>query len=386
MSAEVPFSGLAAKWTGQLKHQITHANRLFLFTVVIPTMLSLLYFGLIKSDVYVSESRFVVRSPERPIQTGLGAIIQGAGFSRSLDDTYSVHDYMLSRDALNSVNTRFDFRTAFTRKGVDLFSRFNPLGLDNSLESLYIYYQSRIAVYLNASSSISTLKTRAFTASDARKLNEMLLQRAEALINRLNERGRIDLIRYARREVAIAERKSKEAALALSMFRNKNGVFDPVGQSALQLQQVAKLQDELIATKTQLSQVSAFTPESPQIPVLQQRVSAIQTEIERETAKVTGEATGSDPSLTSKAVEYERLSLERAFAEKQLGAAMASLEQARNEAQRKQLYLERIVQPNKPDIAIEPQRIRSILTTFIVGLIAWGILTLLLAGIREHHD
>lgn len=386
MSAEVPFFKLAAKWTGQLQQQIIHANRLFLFTVVVPTLLSLLYFGLIKSDVYVSESRFVVRSPERPIQTGLGAIIQGAGFARSLDDTYSVHDYMLSRDALNSVNNRFDLRKAFTRSGVDLFSRFNPLGLDNSFESLFLYYQQRIEVYMNTSSSISTLKTRAFVASDARQLNDMLLQRAEDLINRLNERGRNDLIRYAQREVAVAERKSKESALALSLFRNKNGVFDPVGQSALQLQQIAKLQDELIATKTQLSQVSAFTPESPQIPVLQQRVSAIQSEIERETAKVTGEATGSDPSLTSKAVEYERLSLERAFAEKQLGAAMASLEQARNEAQRKQLYLERIVQPNTPDVATEPQRIRSIFTTFLVGLIAWGILSILVTGLKEHHD
>lgn len=154
----------------------------------------------------------------------------------------------------------------------------------------------------------------------------------------------------------------------------------------MQLQQVAKLQDELIATKTQLAQVTAFTPESPQIPVLQQRVSAIQSEIDTETAKITGKSTGSDPSLTSKAVEYERLSLDRSFAEKQLAAAMASLEQARNEAQRKQLYLERIVQPNKPDIAIEPQRIRAILTTLAVGVVVWGILSMLFAGIREHHD
>lgn len=65
---------------------------------------------------------------------------------------------------------------------------------------------------------------------------------------------------------------------------------------------------------------------------------------------------------------------------------MASLEQARNEAQRKQLYLERIVQPNKPDIAIEPQRIRAILTTLAVGVVVWGILSMLFAGIREHHD
>lgn len=361
-------------------------NPLFLLTVLVPTLFSIVYFGLIKSDVYVSESRFVVRSPERPIQTGLGAIIQGAGFSRSLDDTYSVHEYMYSRDALHAVDKLLDLRKAFRRDGVDLFSRFNPLGFDNSFESLYQYYQSKLEINLNAVTSISILKTRAFTASDATGINELLLQRAEELVNRLNERGRNDLIRYAMVEVSAAEKKSRETALALSTYRNRNGVFDPVGQSALQLQQVAKLQDELIATKTQLMQVKAFTPESPQIPVLQQRVSAIQSEIDTETAKVTGRATGSDPSLTSKAVEYERLSLERLFAEKQLGAAMASLEQARNEAQRQQLYLERIVQPNTPDIAIEPQRLKAVLTTFVVGLLVWGILSLLIAGVREHHD
>jgi capsular polysaccharide transport system permease protein len=320
------------------------------------------------------------------MQTQLGAIIQGAGFSRSLDDIYSVHDYMLSRDALSSVNMRFDLRKAFTRKGVDLFSRFNPLGFDNSLESLFLYYQQHVDVFLNSSSSISTLKTRAFTPSDAYRLNEILLQQAEDLINRLNERGRNDLIRYALREVADAERKSRIASLALSDFRNKHGVFDPVGQSALQLQQVAKLQDELIATKTQLAQVKAFTPLNPQIPVLEQRVSALQQEINEENAKITGVSGNKSQSLTNKAVEYERLSLDRVFAEKQLAAAMASLEQARNEAQRKQLYLERIVQPNSPDIAIEPHRMKAVLTTLVVGLVVWGIFSMLFAGIREHHD
>jgi capsular polysaccharide transport system permease protein len=95
---------------------------------------------------------------------------------------------------------------------------------------------------------------------------------------------------------------------------------------------------------------------------------------------------GGGSSLTNKAADFERLALERAFADKQLGAALASLEQARNEAQRKQLYLERIVQPNKPDMAIEPRRIRNILATFLLGLIVWGVLSMLLAGVREHQD
>jgi capsular polysaccharide transport system permease protein len=78
------------------------------------------------------------------------------------------------------------------------------------------------------------------------------------------------------------------------------------------------------------------------------------------------------------------LALDRAYADKQLAGALTALDAARSEAQRKQLYLERVVQPNLPDVAIEPKRLRSVVVIFVLGLVAWGILTLLVASVREH--
>jgi capsular polysaccharide transport system permease protein len=48
--------------------------------------------------------------------------------------------------------------------------------------------------------------------------------------------------------------------------------------------------------------------------------------------------------------------------------------------------LERIAQPSLPDAALEPRRMRSILSIFVAGLVAWGVLSMLLAGVREHKD
>ncbi|NMW18880.1 MAG: hypothetical protein HKK66_07665 [Chlorobiaceae bacterium] len=381
MCSTIPLKSKSFTLLKQLKTRLAKINSLFLGTVIIPTLLSIIYFGFIASDIYISESRFVVRNPERQIPTGLGAIIQGAGFSRSQDDTYNVQEFMLSRDALSKINYQINLREAFARSGIDIFSRFNALGLDNSIEALFRFYQNHVEINLNTSSSIAVLKVKAFNTDDAYRMNEMLLQMGEQFINRLNERGRQDLIRFASSEVDIAVEKAKAASRKLSTFRNKQGIFDPEKQSGLQLQQISKLQDELIASKTQLSQVQAFTPDSPQLPALKNRIGSIQASIESEMAKVAGGST----SLTNKAVEYEMLALERAVADKQLAAAMASLEQARSDAQRKQLYLERIVQPNKPDIAIEPYRLRGILSVFLLGLVVWGILTMLIAGVREHH-
>lgn len=365
-----------------LRKRLSALNSLFVLTVVVPTVIAVVYFGLITSDVFVSESRFVVRSPQRQAPSGLGALLQGAGFSRSQDDTFSVHDFMLSRDALKQLDSKLQLAKAFSNPDVDLFSRFASFGIDDNFEALHRYYQKRVAIDTDSTSAISVLRVSAYKAEDAYRINAMLLEMGESLINELNERGRQDMIRFASAEVGIAEKKVKAAGLALSGYRNDKAVFDPERQSALQLQLVSKLQDELIATKAQLDQVRTFTPENPQIPALQRRAKGLQAEMDIQMGRVAGSGT----SLTTKAADYERLALDRTFADKQLGAAFASLEQARNDAQRKQLYLERIVQPNKPDVAVEPRRLRAILATFLLGLIAWGILTILLAGVREHKE
>jgi capsular polysaccharide transport system permease protein len=372
----------ASTWRGALKKRLSRINRLFLLTVVVPTVLATLYFGLIASDVYVSESRFVVRSPDKQMGSGLGALLKGAGFSRAQDDSYTVHDYVLSRDALKEINDKLGVGKAFASSQVDLFSRFGGLDFDVSFEALHRYYQKKVEMLQDSASSISTLTVRAYTAQDAVGINQKLLELSEALVNRMNERGRQDLIRSAALEVSNAEAKAKAAGLALSAYRTAKGVVDPERQATAQLQQVAKLQDELIATKTQLAQLKAFTPQNPQIPSMQLRAKTLQGEMDIETGKVTGDGR----SLSNKAADYQRLALEREFADKQLGSAMASLELARNEAQRKQVYIERIVQPSLPDLAMEPRRLRSILATFVLGLVAWGILSMLLAGVREHQD
>jgi capsular polysaccharide transport system permease protein len=356
-------------------------NKLFLATVVIPSALAILYFGLIASDVYTSESRFVVRSPERQSASPLGVLLRGAGFTRAQDDSYTVQEYVLSRDALRVLVDKLHLDKSYGSSNVDRLARFAGLDGDDSFEALHRYYQKMVKVQTESNSSITTLSVKAFTASDAVEANRLLLVQSEALVNRLNERGRQDMIKYAQAEVTQAEAKAKAAAAAVSSYRNRQGVVDPERQATVQLQQVAKLQDELIVTNTQLAQLRASTPQNSQISALQNRARTLTGEIAKETGKVTG----GQRSLTNKAADFQQVALEAEFANKQLASTLASLESARNEAQRQQVYLERIAQPSLPDVAQEPRRLRNCIAVFFLGLAAWGILSMLIAGVREHQ-
>jgi capsular polysaccharide transport system permease protein len=373
---------LAQAQPSRARRLMRRLDAVFMATVALPTALAIAYFGFIASDVYISEARFVVRSPQRSVQTGLGALLQGTAFSRSQDDTYSVHDFIRSRDALRELEEKVQVRSAFTKPDIDAINRFPGLGWDQSFEAFYRHYLKHVAIEYDTVSSISVLTVRAYSAQEAEKINDLLLQMGERLVNNLNTRSRRDLIQVAQQEVQAAEERAKSAAVALSGFRADRNVFDPDRQSALQLQGVAKLQEELIATEAQLAQIRQVAPGNSQIAGLMLRAEGLRKAIEAETGKVLGRG----GSLTSKSPAYDRLILEKAFADRQLGGALAALDTARNEAQRKQLYLERLVQPNLPDKAMEPRRIRSVLMVLLVGLILWGLVSLILASIREHTE
>jgi capsular polysaccharide transport system permease protein len=361
-------------------------HALFFFSVLLPTALAAVYFGHYATDIYVSESSYVVRSPNQQpgASSSLGALLQGAGFggfSKAPDDVYAISEYIRSRDALNYLDEKLDLHAAWQSPDIDLFHRFDPLDRDDSREALYEYYLKRVKVGANPASAITTLSISGFTPAQVLEMNKLLLGKAEELVNILNERGRNDLIRFAENEVKLAEDKAKDAARALSDFRNTQSVVDPEKQTMLHFEQIARLQEELIRTRGQLTQLKVFAPDSPHPPALELRAQTLEAEIAAETEKITG----GENSLASKAAEYQRLQLEREFADKQLAVAMSALEGARSEAQRQQLYLETIAKPSLPDDATYPKRFRGVATTFILGLVAWGILAMLLAGVREHQ-
>lgn len=364
----------------RLPPPIRKLDRLFVFLVLIPTLVSIIYFGFVASDVFISETRFVVRSPERKAPAGLGLVLAGAGFNNAGEEANAAQAFVESREALRRINDDNAFAKAYTRPAISLFNRFDPLGIDGSFEELYAYYADKVLLEADVTTGILTLQVRAFTPADAHRFNESLLRMSEQTINQMNLRGRGDLIRFAQFEVTEAQERARQAGVALAAYRNREGVVDPEMQATAQMAMISKLQDEVISTEAQLAQLREFTPRNPQVPVFENRLGTLRSAIRREMSALAG----GDRSLAASAVQFEKLALEKEFSEKQLTGALASLQEARNEARRQQVYVERIAEPSLPDAPLQPRRMRGVLATLALGLVLWGVASMLRAGIREH--
>jgi len=346
----------------------------------LPTALTAIYFLILAAPMYASEAEFVVRSPSRPQLGGLSSLLQGSGIAKAPDDVYSVNDFVTSRDAIAALEKDIDLRGLFGRPEADYLARYPNLFYDSSNESFYKYYQKRITVEYDTTTEITTITVKAFRADDAQKLASLLIQESEALVNRLNERAHANAIRDAENDVKLAESRVTDAQHQVLGYRTREEMLDPSKSSAAILETVGKLQAELVATQTRLAEIDRNSPGSPLRSGLQTQVSTLQQQVQNQQSKLTG----SDASMAPKIPEYEQLMLQQEFAAKELASAMASLESARAESRRQQIYLDRVVEANLPDKAMFPKRLISVLVVFISCFIAFSIGKLLLAGVREH--
>lgn len=365
------------KWT-----EMAIRNRWFMLSVVLPVLASAIYFFLIASDQYVSESRFVIKAPnQRTSQVSSFAnLIQTTGLSAGQEQSNQVIDFVRSRSALQLLAKDVPLDKVYGNSGIDALSRFPTLWEENATEDLYKYYRKKVEVDRDVETGLVVLRTTAFTPKDAADINERLLRQSETIVNELNTRARSSGITEAEGRVIEAERRVTAARKALASYRNKVELVDPLKQATGVFEITNRMITERAALDAQLATLRRLTPDHPSIPALRERSDALTQEINQQTARIVG---GTN-AISGKLPNYEALTLEQEFASQMLVLARSSLEQARTDALKQQFYLERVVNPNAPDLPEYPHAWRNVLTILGFALCIYFIAWMFVIGILEH--
>jgi capsular polysaccharide transport system permease protein len=364
----IPTGGVNPKMGTVTPLETASSQRLQAILVAMPVVVAALYFFLLAAGRYESEATFVVRSPTTSAVSQVANLVQGTGIVSSSEDAYIVHEYLLSRDAMRSLLAYDGLLAIFRKSGWDPLWSVPGFFGEPSEEKLYKHYQRFVSVSFDKTTGISTLKVQAFTAEDARRIVAALMKQSETLLNRLNERSHTDAVVSAERQVEDSKRRSYQARDNMTAFRNRESVIDPTLLSTAVVETVARLSLEMALLNAQLAELRSSSPYSPQVSSIGFRLAALDSQI----AKERGQLGGNNASLAPRVAEYDRLLLEREFADQAFTSAMSTLEVARVDALRQRTFLEQISSPNLPDYPKYPYRVVWIIAIAAgVGSLYW---------------
>ena len=365
----------------KISSRLSPGMKLLLFCLLVPTFLSLIYFGLWASPMYIAEARFAVRGADNGVidTGGLASMLLPAG-STIGTDVNIVTEYIQSPDIMEAVDKELHIFDHFASHDYDIISR---LASDATRDERLDYWQWAVKPSLDPETGIVALSVKAYEPDVAKRLAEAVLAKSEALVNAMSRRAQDDAITLAMREVKNAEARVSKAQEAMRSFRDRSGMLDPTSTAGGLQGIVSELESEVAKTKAQIAEASTYmSKDAPTLVGLRARLAAVEKQLAAEKLRLAGESKSG--SMTSIAGEYEDLQIESEFARQQLVSAMTSLEAARVKAEAQSRYVVAFQVPVLPDESLYPRPFLFTLFVFVGALVIVGICSLIIAAVREH--
>ena len=354
----------------------------FLAMVILPSAGTYWYLHERAADQYASSVGFSVRKEEVGSAVEiLGSISQVSSGSSS--DTDILYEFIQSQELVEAVEAKLGLREIYSKPENDPFFAFPD---DGSKEELVSYWNRMVKIFYNGSNGLIQLRVQAFDPKDAQNIARAIFDESSLMINRLTAIARTDATKYANDELDLALERLATARQAVTAFRNETQIVDPNADLQGQVGLVNTLQQQLASAIIEQDLLAETTqPSDPRNTQAERRVSVIRDRIAQERKKF-GNANSEEAEAYADLISrYERLEVEREFAERFYLSALQTYDAARAEGQRQSRYLAAYVEPT---IAQTPQYPRRLiifgLVTFFAFLI-WGVTVLVAYSIKDRR-
>lgn len=383
--AQAPSSPLARPAKMKRRHWGVIGS--FLLLVLAPLVAVVIYMWAIAEDQYASTAGFTVRSQDSSGANDLlGGLASFAGNSTASDSDI-LYEFIQSQEMVTSVDARLDLRAHFSRHwpGDWAFS----IWPDATLEDLVWYWQRIVGISYDSGSGLIEVQAVAFDPDTAQAITRAIVDESQIRINALNEQAREDAMGYARTDLDEAVEQLKNAREEMIQFRTRTRIVDPEADIQGRMGVMNNLQQQLAEALIEYDLLGGTVAQSdPRLKKAKQQIDVIRERIniERQTFTSTNTDTGGVgedyPSLIS---EFERLTVDREYAEETYRAALTALETARDDASRQSLYLATYIKPTKAEEAEYPRRYVLMALTALFLVLFWSVITLIYYSIRDRR-
>jgi BexC/CtrB/KpsE family polysaccharide export inner-membrane protein len=262
---------------------------------------------------------------------------------------------------------------------------FNWLRAGAPKEEFLHFYRRMVKVSSEQGSGIITVQVRSFDPASAKAIAEQILTNSAEYVDSLSAIVRRDTVKASLADLQQAEQSVRQTRLAMAKYRNDTGLLDPTISAAASSGTIQTLTSEILSTRAQLATLETYSrPNSPQVVQLRARIATLQKQITDEQNRL-ATTKDSQNTLSQRLYEYEGLRVANEYAEKQLVAALGAYDAARAVASQRERYLVRVINPHEPDKPTMPNRLFSFIEAMIVVVAGYGIVALVIAGVRDHQ-
>ena len=353
-------------------------NKLLLASIVITTV----YISSIESVLYKSTTTILIKdSKEKSISLGLLSGLGGQA-SSGVQDSVILQNYLESLEIFNQIDKEFDMKTLFSSDKQDFVSRVYSW---NTIESYLNLYKKRLSVVYDPISSIITISYLDTEPEFSKKIVDTITKLAEEKLNIYENTLTKQELEFINSEKEKYKKILDNHLVRLEAYQNKNKMLSPEEGVESVSAIIEQLSAKLVEDKIKLNKISVYQKdESYDIINLKEEIKNTEKSIEKISNDRHGD--GSVDPITNKIYTFKELNLNVAIFSELYTQTLLQEQQALVEHNKNNKRILVLTKPMTPENYSEPRKLRDIIKYLLIFLFLYGILSLLLAIIKDHKE
>ena len=348
--------------------------------VLLPTLLVGYYYFFVATEMFETDSAFVIQTSDAPTPAGgFGNILAGTGLATS-QDSIVVQDFLSSREAFLRLQRDFGYTEHFQDPSID---RIQRLPADATPDDAFAYFQDKVTIGYDPTEGVIRMTVVAATPEASQQFSEALVSYAETRVDGLSQAARGDQLEDAIARYAEAEEAMLTAQQRVLTLQQQRGVLSAEVELTSQMAIINALELEVENKRLALAEVlDNARPNTSRADILEREIVRMEERI----AELRGELT----QTSDNSVSLARTGAELRIAESELATrqlilqeAISAMELARLEVNRQTRYLSLGVAPVAPSEPTYPRKLEGTALAFIIFGALYLLVSLTISILRE---
>jgi len=351
-------------------------NVRFLFLFLFPMLGFSYYIIFLQTELYESKTTVLIKDVKAGQSQAdmLSAMIPTT--SSNMQDSKLIEKYIYSIEMFEQINQKFDLKLHYMSTDLDFLERFYYRYLE-------IYNNRLIISYDELSSTLDIT----FLHTDPQKAKEILAfitTQAEKKLNMYDKENGNKLLDYIKNQ----EKKNKKILVksveTLLAYQNSHKTIDPSIDIKSKSGILSNLETRLVQKEIEYDNLKSYmNPQNIEVKRLRAEIVNLKKKRNDLRSQLSGV---SKTELNEDLFEFEMLRSDVDFNRERYKQTLIQLDMAMIQSTQNAKNLIVITQPTLSQNYSHPDKIKNIITLFMVLFMIYGIISMIYAIIKDHKD
>ncbi len=353
----------------------------FMFLFLLPFLLLSSYVLFVQTELYQSSSTVLIKDlkPSATPSDFLSALVPNS--SSNMQDSKLIEKFIYSTEMFNKIDEKFALKEHYLSKELDPLQR--KYNFSSSEDFVRLYRKHVVIAYdeLSSTLDISFLHT---DAKIAKEILQYIVIQAEKKLNMYDKENGNELLDFIKQQ----EKQNKKILLAsietLLSYQNSHKTIDPSIDIKAKSSILSRLEGEVIQKEIEYANLKQYmNSNSIELRTLKSEIRSLKNKLNDIRDELSG---ASKEELNENLFEFETLKSDVEFSKERYKQTLIQLDMAMIQATQNAKNFIIITKPTLSDEYSSPDKIKNIITLFMVLFMVYGIVSMIYAIIKDHRD